>query len=87
MTTSATPSIAAGSDSVWPKPVRHIEPPTIRVESWDRMSDTVIIVFRNGRTHFNYRFIIPAVFLPNLTGEHGEPYEFLDREFVITRPH
>ena len=74
------------SQPAWPKPVQAYEPPTIKVDSYDQQSDTVVVIFRNGRTHFNYRFIIPAIFLPNLTGEHGEPWEFIDREFVICRP-
>jgi hypothetical protein len=81
MTTDASPST-----EVFPKPVRAPEPPTIKVDSYDHGSDTVVVVFRNGRTHFNYRFIIPAAWLPNLTGEQGKPWEYLDREFVVTQP-
>lgn len=62
------------------------------VKSYDFNFDTFEVEVRQCEEWAKFsksepvRSLVPAILLPALTGEYGEPYEFVDRTFEVVMP-
>lgn len=56
------------------------------VRSYDESFDTFEIELHNSMPCEGQRSLIPAVLMPVLTKEYGEPSEFIGRKFIFMQP-
>jgi hypothetical protein len=56
------------------------------VRSHDAHFDTFEIELHNNMPCEGQRSLVPAILLPALTREYGEPQEFVGRQFIVQLP-